>query len=151
MMVHTASPASLNYRSHYLDSSGVPPNVNFQCTSAGGSVGGGTLPCAIGNFSNVEPSFITFDLSFGYNTGDKPANTYLRNLTIQLTIQNLMDRLSHFDYTPPPRRDVRLRPMICQCPKPAGQSDSHWSRSGNRVFSSLRRPVSEIARWRAFF
>lgn len=98
----------MNYRSHYFDSSGVPPNVNFQCTVAGGAVGGGTFPCAIGNFSNVEPSFITFDLSFGYNTGDRPANNYLKNLTIQLTIQNLLDRLSPFDYNPtaPPGRQA---------------------------------------------
>jgi hypothetical protein len=90
----------MNYQSHYYAATGVPPNVNFQCTSQGGTVGGGTFPCAIGNFTNAEPSFTTFDLSFGYNTGDAPANTYLKNLTIQLTVQNLMDRLSPFQYNP---------------------------------------------------
>jgi len=98
----------MNYRSHYYDSSGVPPNVNLQCASVGGSVGGGTFPCAIGNYSNSVPSVVTFDLSFGYNTGDTPANDYLKHVTIQLTIQNLLDRLSPFDYNPtaPPGRQA---------------------------------------------
>jgi hypothetical protein len=90
----------MNYRSHYYDSSGVPPNVNLQCTTSGGNIGGGTFPCAIGNYSNSEPSVVTVDLSFGYNTGDTPANDYLKHLTIQFTIQNLLDRLSPFDYNP---------------------------------------------------
>lgn len=68
----------------------------------------GHSPCAIGNHSNSVPSFITFDLSFGYNTGDTPANDHLKNLTIQLTIRNLLDRLSPFDYNPtaPPGRQA---------------------------------------------
>lgn len=90
----------MNFRSHYFGGTGVPPNVNFQCGTAGGTVGGGTYPCAIANFNNSEPSFITFDLSFGYNTGDRPANDYLKNLTLQLTVQNITDRLSPFQYNP---------------------------------------------------
>jgi iron complex outermembrane recepter protein len=89
----------MNYSSHYFSPiGGAPPNVNFQCTSMGGSVGGGTFPCAISDFTNHEPSFITFDLSFGYNTGDIPANDYIKNITLQLTVQNLLDRHSPFDY-----------------------------------------------------
>ncbi|MDE2476097.1 MAG: TonB-dependent receptor [Alphaproteobacteria bacterium] len=91
----------MNYQSHYFSPvEGAPPNVNFQCVAAGSSVGGGTFPCAISNFTNYEPDFITFDLSFGYNTGDIPANTYLKNITLQLTIQNLLNRHSPFDYIP---------------------------------------------------
>ena len=90
----------LNYQSHYFTGWPVPPNVNLQCTTSGGTVGGGTMPCAIGNWSNVEPSFYTFDLSFGYNTGDIPANDYLKHMTVQLTVQNLMDKHSSFEYGP---------------------------------------------------
>jgi outer membrane receptor protein involved in Fe transport len=90
----------VNYQSHFFAPFGVPPNVNFQCTAAGGHTGGGTFPCAISNYSNIEPSFYTFDLSFGYNTGDMPANDYLKRLTIQLTVQNLMGRPSPFEYGP---------------------------------------------------
>jgi hypothetical protein len=89
----------LNYSSHYFSPiEGTPPNVNLQCTSAGGSVGGGTFPCAINNFTLIEPNFVTIDLSFGYNTGDTPANDYLKNITFQFTVQNLMSRHSPFDY-----------------------------------------------------
>ena len=90
----------LNYQSHFFTGWPVPPNVNLQCTSSGGTVGGGTFPCAISNWSNIEPSWYTFDLSFGYNTGDIPANEYLKNLTVQLTIQNLMGKHASFEYGP---------------------------------------------------
>ena len=48
----------------------------------------------------TEPSFITFDLSFGYKTGDMPANDYLKRITLQFTVQNLLNRHSPFDYLP---------------------------------------------------
>ena len=90
----------VNYISHYYSTWPVPPNVNLQCTVAGGTQGGGTFPCAISNWSNIEPSWYTFDLSFGYNTGDMPANTYLKNITVQFTVQNLMGIHSPFEYGP---------------------------------------------------
>ena len=90
----------MNYSSHYYSAWAVPPNVNFQCTTTGGSAGGGTFPCAISNYSNVEPSFITFDLSLGYNTGDLPADDYLKHIGLTLTIQNLMGKHSPFAYGP---------------------------------------------------
>ena len=90
-----------NYSSHYFETRvGVPPNVNNQCTSSGGSVGGGTFPCAITGYTNIEPSFSTFDLSLGYDTGDIPENDYLKDITIQLTVQNLMGIHSPFEYGP---------------------------------------------------
>ena len=90
----------VNYISHFFAPWAIPPNVNFQCTAAGGSTGGGTFPCAISNYSSIEPSWYTFDLSFGYDTGDQPANTYLKNVTVQLTVQNLLDKHSSFEYGP---------------------------------------------------
>jgi hypothetical protein len=68
--------------------------------AAGSATPGGTFPCAISNWSNIEPSWYTFDLSIGYDTGDTPTNNYLKNLTIQFTIQNLMGRHSPFEYGP---------------------------------------------------
>ena len=88
----------VNHQSHFYAPFAVPPNVNFQCISAGGTVGGGTFPCAISNFTNIEPSWYTVDLSFGYNTGDQPTNDYFKNLTMQLVIQNLMGKHSPFEY-----------------------------------------------------
>jgi len=82
-----------NYVSHYYAFTElVPPNVNLQCTAPGGTVGGGSLPCAINNFTQYLPSMYTFDLSLGYNTGDIPSNDYLKRITIQLTIQNLLGK-----------------------------------------------------------
>jgi len=93
----------LNYNSHFFEpriNTTPPPNVNLQCTAAGGTIGGGTFPCAISNYTQIEPSWYTFDLSFGYNTGDLPANDYLKHMTLQLTVQNLTGRHASFEYGP---------------------------------------------------
>ena len=88
----------VNYSSHFYHTQQSPPNVNGQCVSAGSNVGGGTFPCAIEGYNNVEPSFYTFDLSLGYNTGDTPQNDYLRNIGVQVVIQNLLDRSPPYGY-----------------------------------------------------
>jgi iron complex outermembrane recepter protein len=90
----------MNFVSHYFRTWATPPNVNLQCTASGGTVGGGSFPCAISNYTSIIPSIYTFDLSFGYNTGDTPANDYLKRITIQLTIDNLLGKHSPFDYGP---------------------------------------------------
>ena len=46
-----------------------------------------------------EPAFITFDLSVGYNTGERPADPYLQNLAFQLTIDDVTDRPPNFKYS----------------------------------------------------
>ena len=88
----------MDYQSHFFHTQNAPPNVNFQCIAAGGTVGGGTFPCAISNYNNIEPSYITFDLSLGYDTGDDPANDYLKHIGIQLTVDNLLDKHPAFEY-----------------------------------------------------
>ena len=90
----------MDYQSHYYHTQSGPPNVNFQCTTSGGTLPGGTFPCAISNYSNVQPSWYTFDLSFGYDTGDTPANPYLRDVGIQVVIQNIMGKHPAFQYGP---------------------------------------------------
>jgi outer membrane receptor protein involved in Fe transport len=45
-----------------------------------------------------KPSWLTFDLSIGYDTGDTPVNDYLKNMGIQLVISNLLDKHSPFEY-----------------------------------------------------
>jgi outer membrane receptor protein involved in Fe transport len=92
----------VNYESHSYHNQAPPPNVNGNfCASNGGldaAGGGGTYPCAIQGYTNHLPSFYTFDLSFGYNTMDAPANEYLRNIGIQIVVQNLMDRHGQYQY-----------------------------------------------------
>jgi hypothetical protein len=90
----------MNYSSHFYSTWPVPPNVNNQCAAPQGTVGGGTNPCLITGWSNIEPSWYTFDLSFGYDTGDMPANDYLKGITVQFTVQNLMGKHSPFEYGP---------------------------------------------------
>jgi len=43
-------------------------------------------------YGNFTPAQVYFDLSLGYRTGDRPANAYLRDIGIQLTINDLLDR-----------------------------------------------------------
>src|SRR6185369_7690190 len=45
-----------------------------------------------GNFPNITPAQIYFDLSIGYQTGEMPANKYLRNIGVQLTVNDLLDK-----------------------------------------------------------
>jgi len=92
----------MDYRSHYFHTQSAPPNVNGNfCASNGGLDAGGqggTFPCAIQDYSNIIPSYYTFDLSIGYNTMDAPANEYLRNIGMQLVIQNVLDKHSAYGY-----------------------------------------------------
>ncbi len=48
--------------------------------------------------TNEIPSMYTFDLSLGYNTGDRPANTWLQNINLTLTVNDLLDRKPEFQY-----------------------------------------------------
>ena len=92
----------MDYAAHYYTGQAAPPNVNGSfCASNGGldpSGGGGTYPCAIQDYTNILPSYYTFDLSIGYNTLDAPANEYLRNIGVQLVIQNIMNRHGSYGY-----------------------------------------------------
>ena len=88
----------MDYRSHWFHNNSSPFNVNNQCQVAGGTAGGGTFPCAISNYTNIVPGFYLFDLSLGYDTGDTPANNYLKNVQVQFIIQNLMDRHPAFSF-----------------------------------------------------
>ena len=88
----------MDYTSHFFHTQSAPAMVNFQCTAVGGTTPGGSLPCAISNYTNIEPSQYTFDLSLGYDTGDTPTNDYLKHLGIQVVIQNLLDRHPAFEY-----------------------------------------------------
>ena len=112
----------MDYNSHFYHTQNPPPNVggyainydaagnaistpsNNFCASNGSldPVTGqnGTYPCNITGYSNIMPSYYTFDLSFGYNTLETPVNPYLRNIGIQLVIQNIMDKHPPFEYRP---------------------------------------------------
>ena len=88
----------VNYISHYFSTQNPPPNVNFACATQGGTVGGGTFPCVISNYTQIEPPYYTFDLSLGYDTGDQPTNPYLQHVGIQLVVLNILNKLPPFEY-----------------------------------------------------
>lgn len=90
----------VDYQSHYYHTQGAPPNVNGNfCTStAFGSPAGGTFPCFNSAYNNIQPPWYSFDLSFGYDTGDVPSNPYLKNIGIQVIIQNIFDKKSQYQY-----------------------------------------------------
>jgi iron complex outermembrane receptor protein len=69
----------MNYQSHYFHNQVFPPPVLAN-------------PAAFPNYSNLEPNYVTFDLSLGYNTGDSLANVYLNNIDIRLVGQNIFDK-----------------------------------------------------------
>ncbi len=48
--------------------------------------------------SEFIPAFITFDLSLAYTTGERPANEFLRNLSFQLTVNDITNRHLPFQY-----------------------------------------------------
>jgi hypothetical protein len=103
----------MDYESHFFHTQSAPPNVNFACITPGGTVGGipvqantpgllpippYTNPCWVTDYTNIQPSYYTFDVSLGYSTGDRPSNPYLRNVSFQLVVQNIMDKSAPYEY-----------------------------------------------------
>ena len=97
----------VNYDSHFFHTQSPPPNVNLACTATGSSTpaaaGTTAYPCAINGYTNIEPSQYLFDLSLGYDTGDAPANDYLKNVAVNFIIRNITGRHPAFEYGPSPR------------------------------------------------
>jgi hypothetical protein len=57
----------MNVQTHFFHTQTAPPNVNGNFCAATGGLdelgGGGTHPCAIQGYTNIIPSYYTFDLS----------------------------------------------------------------------------------------
>jgi outer membrane receptor protein involved in Fe transport len=92
----------VDYVGRYYHTQAPPPNVNENfCASNGGldaAGNGGTSMCAVQGYTNVMPAYATFDLSLGYNTADAPANEYLRNIGVQLVVQNVLNKHGQYQY-----------------------------------------------------
>jgi hypothetical protein len=72
-----------NHTSHFQNEQPLPPAQYL---------------AAFPNYSDKEPAFDSFDLVLGYNTGDQPANVYLKNIGITLNINDLLDKHASFEY-----------------------------------------------------
>ena len=91
----------MDFAQHFYHTMAAPPNVNNGCITPGGTVGGlpdYSNPCFLSDYNNHMPSYYTFDLSLGYSTADRPANEYLRNISVQLVVQNITDKTSPYEY-----------------------------------------------------
>jgi hypothetical protein len=96
-----SATAFWDYEQHFFHTQTAPPNANFACITPGGTVGGApayTNPCWVTDYTNLQPSYHTFDLAIGYSTGDRPINEYLRNVSLQLVVQNIMDKHPPYEY-----------------------------------------------------
>ena len=51
------------------------------------------------NYSDIEPPWDSFDLSLSYNAGDRPANTYLKNILLTFNINDLLDKHASLNIT----------------------------------------------------
>jgi len=47
-------------------------------------------------YPNMTPAVVLFDLSIGYQTGETPANEWLRNIGVQFTVVDIFDEPSPF-------------------------------------------------------
>jgi hypothetical protein len=94
----------VNYQSHYFSNQAFPPNVDTSTCAAGGMAAGGTFPCAIQNYTSIAPPWYSFDLSFGYDTGDDPANDYLKHIGINFVVQDIMNKHAAFQYRTGPQQ-----------------------------------------------
>jgi iron complex outermembrane receptor protein len=94
--------AFANYFGH--GAAGTPQGVNFngnnlipQCfysptTTAGSCFPGSQHFGPYIVYPNMSPAVVYFDLTLGYQTGETPANTYLRNIGVQFTVNDLFDK-----------------------------------------------------------
>jgi hypothetical protein len=92
----------MNFWSHFNTNTGALPPLCFlagnpACDSLG-------LPQyaqytqQFPTLSNLVPGIYTFDLSISYKTGDRPANKYLKNLGMTLTVNDVLDKRPPFAY-----------------------------------------------------
>ena len=91
----------MDYEQHFFHTPVRAAERQFRLHHAwrhGWRVAGLHEPCWISDYTNFQPSYYTFDLSLGYNTGDRPANEYLRNVSVQLVVQNITDKTAPYEY-----------------------------------------------------
>ena len=50
------------------------------------------FPIQITNYANIVPSHYNVDLAVSYDMGDQPENEYLRNISLQLVVNNVTNK-----------------------------------------------------------
>jgi iron complex outermembrane recepter protein len=92
----------MNFWPHYNINGGPLPPLCFlqgepSCASFGPQYAQYTQQYP--TLSNLVPGMYTFDMSFSYNTGDVPANKYLKNINVVLTVNNIFNRRPPYQYS----------------------------------------------------
>jgi iron complex outermembrane receptor protein len=70
----------------------VPPCFYLPTSGPGGCFPGSAYFGPASYYQNMAPAVVFWDLSIGYQTGEAPANQYLRNIGIQFTINNILNK-----------------------------------------------------------
>lgn len=73
----------LNYTSHWFANQASPP---------------ASFLASFPNYSDIVPAFVTIDLSLGYNTGEMPVNPYLKNISFNFVVLDILDKKVPFTY-----------------------------------------------------
>jgi hypothetical protein len=74
----------------------IPPCFYAAGFSPGSCFSGSPYYGPLVTFPNFSPPTVYFDLSVGYQTGEMPANEYLRNIGIQFTVNDIFDKQPPF-------------------------------------------------------
>lgn len=74
------------------------------------------IPIQITNYANIVPSHYTVDLAVSYDMGDQPENQYLRNISLQLVVNNVTNK--------------RHSPTRLRHPEAAAQHSGDWWTAG---------------------
>jgi hypothetical protein len=77
---------------NFFGNSLIPPCFYSATTSPGSCFPGSQHFGPYTVYPNMSPATVYFDLTVGYQTGEMPANTYLRNIGIQFTINDIFDK-----------------------------------------------------------
>jgi iron complex outermembrane receptor protein len=82
------TPQGVNFNGNNL----LPPCFYSPTTTAGSCFPGSQHFGPYIVYPNMSPAVVYFDLTLGYQTGETPANTYLRNIAVQFTVNDIFDK-----------------------------------------------------------
>lgn len=107
---HWNASAFMNYRAHWgADVYGqqavqaAPPSCFIQGNTPCNASGLPQFAQYTRQFPQVtgfQPAYVTADFTVGYDTGDQPANEYLKNIGLQVTVNNVLNKKPPFAYVP---------------------------------------------------
>jgi iron complex outermembrane receptor protein len=89
---HSPAPNAL------ISGGGSVPPACFWQTGAPPCYPGAPTYGPFANYPGGTPGLYTWDMSFGYTTGTRPANEYLRNISFQFTVLDLLNKAPPFQY-----------------------------------------------------